>query len=141
MQAATRTTELRTDNGLIASVLFAAFVLTLLTGVVLPGLASTIVFCTVVAIFSYFQVNLFLFAVIFLLPLSPVVATGLPLHNVSTLVQLSMFLGFAVRHWSSGETVRHWIFRKGVNRAAAVFILVVLVCTVVLRKPTTSSLR
>lgn len=113
----------------------------LLVAVLFPGLPTTLVFCFLAAVFSFYRVDIFLFAAVLLLPLSPVINTGLPLHNISSLLQLSMFVGFACHQFGHGASLQTWILRKGINRLAVAFVLVVLACTLVFHRPTTSSLR
>jgi O-antigen ligase len=142
MQKAIATTVSGADEQtLVTCVLIALVLLTLLIAVIWPGVPFTIALCLVVAAYSYCKVDQFLYAVVFLLPLSPVIATGLPLHNISSIVHLSMFAGFFANQFISGRSLREWFFREPLNRWSILFVGIVLLCSVVLRPPTISSLR
>jgi O-antigen ligase len=129
------------EQVLISCLLIALILLTLLIAVIWPGLPFTIALSLVVAVFSYFQVDQFLYVVVFLLPLSPVISTGLPLHNISSIVHFSMFAGFFVKQLAAGRSLREWFFEEPLNRWSILFVGVVLFCSLAFRSPTTSSLR
>src|ERR1041384_2580729 len=111
------------SKGITVSLLVAAALIALLIAVLIPGWATTVAFCSLAVTFSFCRVNAFLYAVIFFLPLSPVVATGFPLHNISTFVQRATFVGFALRQLFSGTPARKWLFAARLNRLANIFIL------------------
>jgi len=129
------------ESGFMASALGVLACGCLLVAILFPGLPTTLVFCFLAAVFSFYRVDIFLFAAVLLLPLSPVMNTGLRLHNISSLLQLSMFVGFACYQFALGVSLQSWILRKGINRLAVAFVLVVLACTLVFHRPTTSSMR
>jgi|ERR1043165_2648646 putative inorganic carbon (HCO3(-)) transporter len=129
------------SKGITVSLLVAAALIALLIAVLIPGWATTVAFCSLAVTFSFCRVNAFLYAVIFFLPLSPVVATGFPLHNISTFVQVSTFVGFALRQLFSGTPARKWLFAARLNRLAIIFVAIVLLCTFVFNRASTSSLR
>jgi putative inorganic carbon (HCO3(-)) transporter len=129
------------EQTLISCVLIALVLSSLLVAAIWPGLPFTITLSFVVAVFSYFQVDQFLYIVIFLLPLSPVIATGLPLHNISSIVHFSMFAGFVLNQVAAGRSLREWFFGEPLNRWSMVFVGAVLLCSFVFHSPTTSSLR
>src|SRR5262249_3382302 len=132
MQKAARV-SLRTDNeqALIVCALAGLILFALLAAVLWPGAPFTIVVSFVVAVFSYFRVDQFLYLVVFLLPLAPVIPTGLPLHNISAIVHFAMFVGFAAYQLRAGVSLGGWLFREPLNRWSIVFVSVVLVCSVV----------
>jgi len=129
------------DKTLVACVLAASLLLTALVAALSPGLPFTVTFCLVVALFSFFRSEVFLLVVMFLLPLSPVIATGLPLHNMSTFTQVSMFLGFASGRMCRGGGLGRWLLADRLNRLAVLFVGVTLACTFAFRSATVSSLR
>jgi putative inorganic carbon (HCO3(-)) transporter len=129
------------DRTLVSCVLAAALLLTLLVAALSPGLAFTVTFCLVVALFSFFRSEVFLLLVVFCLPLSPVIATGLPLHNMSTFTQVSMFIGFAAGRLRRQDGLRRWFFADRLNRLAILFVVATLACTFVFHSATVSSLR
>jgi len=129
------------DQVLVSCVLVALVLITLLIAAIWPGAPFTVALSLVVAIFSYFHVDQFLYVVVFLLPLSPVVATGFALHNISSIVHASMFAGFFAGQLASGRSLREWFFREPLNRWSILFAGVVLFCSFTFRAPTTSSLR
>jgi len=142
MQKAIATTVSGADRQLLVTcVLIALVLITLLIALLWPGVPFTIALSLLVAAYSYCKVDQFLYAVVFLLPLSPVITTGLPLHNISSIVHLSMFAGFFANQFISGQSLREWLFREPLNRWSILFVGIVLLCSVVLRAPTTSSLR
>ena len=126
---------------LVASALAALIVFALLIAVIWPGAPLTVVLSLVVAVFSYFRVDQFLYVVVFLLPLSPVVRTGLPLHNVAAIVHFAMFIGFCAYQIRAGVSLRAWLFGEPLSRWSIVFVMIVLVCSVVFNSPTVWSLR
>jgi len=129
------------EQALISCVLAGLIVVTLLIAVIWPGAPFTIVLSFVVAVFSYFRVDQFLYLVVFLLPLSPVVRTGLPLHNISSIVHFAMFVGFFTSQLRAGLSLREWLFRDSLIRWSILFVGVVLLCSMVFHSPTVSSLR
>lgn len=136
-------TTLGTDDGqpLVYCALAALVLLALLVSSLAPGAPFTIALSLVVAVFSYFRVDKFLYLVVFLLPLSPVIPTGLPLHNISSIVHLAMFFGFFAWQLRSGQSLRDWLFREPLSRWSILFVAVVFICSLLFHAPTVSSLR
>lgn len=128
-------------NGLFAALLLAALTLAVLVAVTMPGLPTTVAFSALALIFAFFRVDLFLWAVIFLLPLSPVVSTGLPLRNIATFVQLLMFVGFGLSQLRSGQSIRSWLFGPRLNKLAIALVAIFLACTFIFNHASTSSWR
>lgn len=142
MQTAATMIELRAARtGLYAALLLAATTLAILVAVTIPGWGTTVSFSILALIFSFFRVDLFLWAVVFLLPLSPVVSTGLPLRNISTFVELLMFIGFGLGLLRSGQSIRSWLFGSRLNKLAITLVSVFLVCTFIFNHASTSSWR
>src|SRR5215467_4026101 len=129
------------DQALISCVLAALIVIALLVAAISPGAPFTIVLSFVVAVFSYFRVDQFLYLVVFLLPLSPVVPTGFPIHNISSIVHFAMFVGFFTSQLRAGPSLRERLFRDPVIRWSILFVGVVLLCSMAFHSPTVSSLR
>ena len=139
----TVTTTLRSgdEKTLVSCVLAALMLVALLIAVLWPGAPFTVVLSFVVAVFSYFRVDQFLYLVVFLLPLSPVVPTGLPLHNIAAIVHFAMFVGFFAYQLRRGASLRQWLLGEPLNRYSVLFVAAVLLCSVVFNSPTVSSLR
>jgi putative inorganic carbon (hco3(-)) transporter len=139
----TLTTTLRTGNeqALIYCVLAALILLAILVAILAPGAPFTVALSLVVAVFSYFRVDQFLYLTVFLLPLSPVISTSLPLHNISSIVHFAMFAGFFAWQLRSGTSLREWLWREPLSRWSLLFVAVVLLCSLVFHAPTISSLR
>jgi O-antigen ligase len=137
------TTALKTgdQHTIIPWVLMALVLVALLVAILVPGAPFTIVLSAVVAAFSYFRVDQFLYLIVFLLPLSPVVPTGLPLHNISSIVHFAMFVGLLTWQLHSGRSVRNWLFHEPLSRWSIVFVAVLLLSSLVFHTPTVSSLR
>src|SRR5215467_1047206 len=137
------TTTLRTGNEqtLVSCVLVALILVAMLVAAFGPGAPFTVVLSLVVAVFSYFRVDQFLYLTVFLLPLSPVVPTGLPLHNIAAIVHFAMFMGFFAYQLRRGASLRQWLLGEPLNRWSILFVLVVLACSVAFNSPTVSSLR
>jgi O-antigen ligase len=127
--------------GLAISLLIAGVTLSVLVAVTMPGLPTTIAFSFLALAFAFFRVNAFLYVVVFLVPLSPVVSTGLPLRNISTFVQLLMFTGFGLRQIRDGQSLRRWIFGERLNQLAVLLVAVMLSCTFFFNRASTSSWR
>ena len=127
--------------GLTTSLLIASALLALLIAATMPGLPTTFAFSGLALVFAFFRVKAFLYAVIFLLPLSPVVSTGLPLRNISTFVQLLMFTGLFLRQFREGQSIRQWILGSRLKQLAFLLVGVLLVCTFVFNHASTSSWR
>ena len=140
-KAATTTLRTGDEQTLVSWVLAGLILAALLIAVVWPGAPFTVVLSFVVAVFSYFRVDQFLYLVVFLLPLSPVVPTGLPLHNIAAIVHFAMFIGFLAYQLRVGVSLREWLFREPLNRWSILFVSVVLFCSIVFNSPTISSLR
>lgn len=128
-------------SGLYAALLLAAVTLAVLVAATVPGLPTTVAFSVLALIFAFFRVDLFLWSVIFLLPLSPVVSTGLPLRNISTFIQLLMFVGFGLSRLRRGESIRSWLFGSRLNKLAIALVAIILTCTFIFNRASTSSWR
>jgi putative inorganic carbon (hco3(-)) transporter len=127
--------------GLTTSLLIAGSLLALLVATTMPGLPTTFAFSGLALIFAFFRVNIFLYSVIFLLPLSPVVSTGLPLRNISTFVELLMFAGLFLRQARDGQSIRDWFFGSRLKRLALALVATFFVCTFVVNHASVSSWR
>jgi putative inorganic carbon (HCO3(-)) transporter len=129
------------SNGLTVSLLIAGTLLALLIAATLPGWPSTVAFCLLASAFSFLRVNSFLYLIIFILPLAPVVPTGFPLHSISTFIEVFTFVGFAFSQLREGTSILKWTLGGRLNRLAVLFVAVVLLCTFIFNRASTSSLR
>lgn len=87
----------------------------LATAVLWPGLSLGLTVVFAIVGLAALRVDALLYIAVFCLPLAPILQTGLPIHDVSTIVRLCMFCGFYIGSIAEGGSVFELILRDRLN--------------------------
>lgn len=81
---------------------------------------------------AYFLYDPLLYAVIFFLPLEPLMQIeGFPIHDLWSLTRIAVFVAVLARRATAGEPVRAWLWQGGLEKLNLLYCLIALVSAAV----------
>lgn len=76
---------------------------------------------------SWLEFDLFVYSLIFLMPLNPLLETRLPVRDITLMLRFVLFAGVTIRLFRRRESTVQWIFGGNLRKAVLIFAVVALV--------------
>lgn len=89
-----------------------------------------------VFVLAAFRVNALLYAAVLFMPLEPVLTTSFPIHDVSSILRITMFVGFCVGVLLDGHSFRSWFQLGRLSYFAIAYGLVAVISVIFFNKMT-----